>query len=65
MLYTVEVHLDEEADLATSMAGMRQWLDQRRYEPDVFQYSGSVIRVEFKFENEASAFAEAFSGSIR
>ena len=67
MLYAVEVRV-RAGDLITRMAEMRQWLDGRRYEPDLFQYrserAGPVVRVEFKYETEALAFAEAFNGRI-
>lgn len=67
MPYTVHVALDEKS-LVTRMSEMRVWLDAHRYEPDLFQYRmvgrGAVVRVEFKFEREAFAFAEAFNGSL-
>ena len=67
MLYVVEVRVGA-SDLITRMSAMRQWLDRSRYEPDLFHYrmqaNGALVRVEFKFEREAFAFAEAFGGSI-
>lgn len=67
MLYTVQVRLDEKS-LVTRMSEMRVWLDNHRYEPDLFQYRaerrGALLRVDFKFESEAFAFAEAFGGSV-
>lgn len=67
MLYTVRVMLDEKS-LVTRMSEMRVWLDAHRYEPDLFQYRmvgrGAVVRVDFKVEPEAFAFAEAFNGSL-
>jgi hypothetical protein len=67
MLYTVEVRLGMDS-LVARMSGMREWLDRHRYEPDLFQYrmvpQGAVLRVDFKVENEAFEFAEAFGGSI-
>jgi len=67
MLYTVHVRLREDS-LVARMSEMRQWLDSQRYEPDLFQYrikhDGPLLRVDFKFENEAFAFAEAFGGSV-
>ena len=59
---TVEIRV---IDLATSMNRMRAWLDKHRFEPDVFRYTftgdGPVIKVEFKYEVEADAFAEVFN----
>jgi hypothetical protein len=67
MLYTVEVRLGVDS-LVARMSEMREWLYCHRYEPDLFQYrtvpQGAVLRVDFKIENEAFAFAEAFGGSI-
>ena len=67
MLYTVEVRLDARG-LVTRMSEMREWLDSHRYEPDLFQYRmerrGALLRVDFKIESEAFAFAEAFNGSL-
>ena len=54
--------------LGDTMARMRAWLDERRFEPDVFRYEtsvdGATIRVEFKVAAEASAFANAFGGTL-
>jgi hypothetical protein len=67
MLYTVQLRLGEE-DLADRMSEMRVWLDRQGYEPNLFQYrtepAGVLLRVDFKFEREAFAFAEVFRGSI-
>jgi len=67
MLYTVHVRL-HEANLMSAMSEMRVWLDTHGYEPDLFQYRtearGALLRVDFKFESEAFAFAEAFDGSL-
>lgn len=67
MLHTVEVHLGNE-NLSTTMSAMRTWLDNRRVEPDVFRYemtaTGTVVRVNFKVESEAAAFAQAFPGAL-
>jgi hypothetical protein len=50
------------------MSEMRVWLDRQGYEPNLFQYrtepAGVLLRVDFKFEREAFAFAEVFRGSI-
>ena len=68
MLYTVQVRLDRDA-LLPRMSEMRLWLDSHGYEPDLFQYrtepnGPTMLRVDFKFEKEAFAFAEAFDGSL-
>jgi hypothetical protein len=50
------------------MSEMRVWLDSHRYEPDLFQYRmqrrGALMRVDFKIQKEAFAFAKAFGGSV-
>jgi len=66
LLYSVEVHCRAD-ELVGVMSRMREWLDNRRFEPDVFRHSGVdggavAIHVQFKSEGEAIAFAEAFSG---
>lgn len=63
MLYTVELHLGADS-LVARMGKMREWLDNHRCEPALFQHRGRVLRVDFKVEKEAMAFAEAFGGSI-
>jgi hypothetical protein len=67
MLYTVRLRLSQDG-LIDAMSDMRVWLDRQGYEPDLFQYrmdaDGAVLRVDFKFESEALAFAEAFDGSL-
>jgi hypothetical protein len=51
-------------DLGTLMAKMRVWLDERRFEPNTFEFGNAraIIYMEFKIEAEAAAFAEAFNG---
>jgi hypothetical protein len=68
MAYRVEVSV-AEGDLSDRMTAMRTWLDHQKYEPDTFRYKPDVradrmIRVEFKFEHEAMAFAQAFGGRV-
>ena len=67
MLYTVQIRLGEDG-LVGRMSEMREWLDRHRYEPDLFRYRmerrGALLRVDFKIESEAFAFAEAFGGSL-
>jgi hypothetical protein len=65
LLYSVEVHCRAD-ELVDRMSRMREWLDNRRFEPDVFRHSVTdeaiAIHVQFKSESEANDFAEAFSG---
>jgi hypothetical protein len=67
-MFAVEVMLEKEL-LVPSMSEMRSWLDQQRIEPISFRYVGSsselTVRVGFKAEIEASAFAEHFGGALR
>jgi len=67
MLWSVEVHSDAE-DLVRVMAKMREWLDARRIEPDIFRHTvegpSVAIHLQFKVESEAIAFAQAFSGQL-
>ena len=67
-MYLVEIPV-AESDLPGRMMAMRAWLDHQRFEPDTFRYTPSawkdgVFRVEFKFEREAAAFAEALGSRV-
>jgi hypothetical protein len=57
-----------EDDLNDRMNRMRTWLDHQRVEPISFQLTegdgGQVVRVVFKTENQATAFAAEFGGSV-
>lgn len=48
------------------MKVMRLWLDNRRYQPQSFEYvisgSGVLVRIAFAQEAQAVEFAEAFAG---
>jgi outer membrane lipoprotein-sorting protein len=61
----VEVSLTED-DLVGEMNRMRAWLDHRRFEPSSFTLSPAagrkIVRVLFKSENAAAAFAAEFGG---
>jgi hypothetical protein len=50
------------------MSEIWEWLDQNQVDAEVFRYRMTVedvrLRIEFGALGEASAFAEAFSGSI-
>jgi hypothetical protein len=65
MLYAVEIRRDRE-HLAKIMSAIREWLDARRFEPDVFRCDTEAERVtfqlEFKKESEAVACANDFGG---
>ena len=65
---TTEVSLLDEDNLGGQLADMRTWLDEHRYEPSTFTYffldPGMKIRVTFKIEGEAEAFAQKFGGSL-
>ena len=65
---TTEVPLFDENDLTGRLTDIRVWLDERRYEPSTFTYffldPGMKIRVTFKIDHEAEAFAREFGGSL-
>ena len=65
---TTEVPLLDEHDLTGRLTDMRVWLDEHRYEPSTFTYffldPGMKIRVTFKIDREAEAFAQQFGGSL-
>jgi hypothetical protein len=65
---TTEVSLFNENDLSGRLTDMRVWLDKHRYEPSTFTYfflhPGMKIRVTFKIDREAEAFAQEFGGSL-
>jgi hypothetical protein len=66
-MYSVEVRCHVE-DLAAAMSRMRQWLDDQRFEPDIFRHTvideSVTIRLQFKVESQTTAFAQAFSGQL-
>jgi hypothetical protein len=68
MLYVVEIRRRHD-ELSTIMGRVREWLDSQHYEPDAFRCSTDdetvTCRLEFKFESEATACAEAFDGEVR
>ncbi len=59
----VEIRIFDANTLPEAMAGMRQWLDRRRFQPAVFR-SGLLLRIEFASAAEANEFAQAFDGTI-
>ena len=66
-MFSVEVCRDAE-ELVSTILKMREWLDGRRIEPDIFRHTvdeaSVTIRLQFKVESEAIAFAQAFSGQL-
>jgi hypothetical protein len=64
-MYVVEVRRDRE-HLANVMSAIREWLDTRRFEPDLCRCDTDAehvtFRLEFKQESEAFAFADTFGG---
>jgi hypothetical protein len=67
MLYVVEIRRERE-HLAKVMAGIREWLDAQRFEPDAFRCDadeeGVTFRLEFKSEGQAAACASIFGGQV-
>jgi hypothetical protein len=63
---TTEVLIPDANDLFQRLTDMRVWLDDHRYEPSTFKYfyldPGMMIRVSFKIDDEAEAFAQKFGG---
>ncbi len=64
---TIEISLKPN-ELSATMADMRMWLDERRFEPSGFccrEDGVSVfVRIDFKVTAEAEAFADRFSRQI-
>jgi hypothetical protein len=64
MLYMVEVAID--ADLSGKLNQMRTWLDHMKFQAIGFRQipGANICRVDFKSEQEARAFAQAFAGQV-
>jgi hypothetical protein len=64
----VEIRIPDTNTLPEAMAGIRQWLDHRRFQPAVFRYTfkeaGLLLGIEFASAAEANEFAQAFDGTI-
>ena len=62
-----EVRIPDD-NLVERLTAMRVWLDEHRYEPSTFAYfflhPEMMIRVLFKVDDEAEAFAKKFGGSL-
>jgi hypothetical protein len=63
MLYIVEVALDP-GRLVEEMRQMRIWLGQMSSEPIAFRQLATSCRFDFMNAQQASAFAQAFSGRM-
>jgi hypothetical protein len=63
MLYIVEVALDP-GGLVEEMGQMRTWLDHMSSEPIALRQSATSCRFDFMDAQQASAFAQAFSGRM-
>lgn len=65
---TAEVRITGDDDLGGRLTDMRVWIDRHRFEPSSFTYffldPGMKIRVLFKIDDEAEAFAQEFGGSL-
>ena len=65
MLCIVEVAMKHE-NLAFELSQMRTWLDHMKFQAIGFRQTPDVdvCRVDFQREQEAIAFAQAFSGQV-
>ena len=68
MSYVVELRRGPD-ELSTLMARVREWLDSQNFEPDAFRCTTDetsvTCRLEFKYESEAIACAQAFDGELK
>jgi len=65
MLYVVEVTVDA-GNLAHELSQMRTWLDHMKFQAIGFRQipRANIWRIDFEGEQEARAFAQAFSGQL-
>ena len=65
MLYIVEVAI-EAGTLAHDLSQMRTWLDHMKSRAIGFRQipGANICRIDFEDEQEATAFAQAFSGQV-
>ena len=65
MLYIVEIAVDA-GNFAHELSQMRTWLDHMKFQAMSFRQipPANICRVDFESEQEASAFAQAFSGRV-
>jgi hypothetical protein len=66
-MYRIEMHL-RSAELLETMAAMRVWLDERRFEPSTFTCrdgaADMLVGVAFRSESEGEAFVGRFGGRV-
>jgi hypothetical protein len=66
-MHRVEIRLYRN-ELPDTMAQMRIWLDEHRFEPSFFSYNGYeravLLRIAFNEAGAATAFAERFGGRM-
>jgi hypothetical protein len=66
-MQTAEIRITG-GNLAERLGEMRAWLDAKRFEPSSFTYfrdgGALVVRVAFKVDSEAHAFALKFGESL-
>ena len=66
-MQTAEVCIPDD-NLVERLTDIRVWLDEHHYQPSTFTYflfhPGMMIRVLFKIDDEAKAFAQEFGGSL-
>jgi hypothetical protein len=65
MHYIVEVAIDA-GNLARELSHMRTWLDHMKFQAIGFRQipGANIYRVGFEGEQEAKAFAQAFTGQV-
>jgi hypothetical protein len=67
-MHRVEIKLSRSAPLAEKLMQMRAWLDHQGLEPVNFFYDvtpqGRCVRLDFRIEGEAAAFAQGFDGEF-
>ena len=67
-MYPVKIVLDQ-GNLAIRLAEVIEWFDECELGPGKLQYSMAAdhveLRIDFDYREEAVAFAEEFSGSVR
>ena len=67
MVRIAEVCIPDD-NLVERLTDIRVWLDEHHYKPSTFTYfffhPGMMIRVLFKIDDEAKAFAQECGGSL-
>ena len=67
MLHVVEIRFASE-NFKEVISRVRGWLNCENAQPSTFRYRlsepDSVVRVNFEFEEQAQAFAQAFGGAV-